>query len=52
MTNLNDKKFTKYFVDLTYKSVPYNLGYKALLLIIGYYCTNDNFELCSAILLK
>ena len=51
MQNLSNKYFTQFFVDSTYKCIPNNLGYKALLLIIGYNSKNDNFELYSAILL-
>ena len=51
MENLSNKNFSQYFLDSTYKCIPNNLGCKALLLIIGYNTSNDNFELCSAILL-
>ena len=53
MSNLSNKSFTHFFVDSTYRCVPNNFTYKALLLIIG--CNNslnDKFELCSAILLS
>ena len=51
LENLSNNYFSQYFLDSTYKCIPNNLGYKALLLIIGYNTSNDNFELCSAILL-
>ena len=47
--NLSNKYFTQFFVDSIYKYIPNNIGYKALLLIIGYNSKNYNFELCSVI---
>lgn len=49
MSFLNDKNITQYFIDSTYKCLPNNMPKcKTFLLIIGYDCSIDSFQLCCA----
>ena len=44
---LNDNKVTQYFIDGTYKCVPYSLkSVNVLIILISYNHINKNFELC------
>ena len=49
---LNDKKINQYFIDGTYKVVPYNKDYKCMVVLIGFNYSLNLYQLILVALLS